>query len=849
MGAFDAAGFLISLLSMSLSVSLLLGGLALFKERLLTRYRARTLYLLGLLLTALLLCPWRPALLMPKITLPAVQVVEAATLTEDTSLTSTQNPQPSGGAAASAAMGQAAGVSAGAAASKASGDTSQRAVSSTHQTPIFSWTWALFAVWVAGILAVILFQTTRHACFLRLIRRWQSPVCEDVHTALAAQCARLGIRPPPAYVTPCVQSPTVAGIMHPMILLPATQYNRQQLSLMLTHELIHLKHGHLWGKALGCLALAVHWFNPLMPFLMRETGALCEMACDEAVLTRHAPEQQGAYVDAIVHAALRIQAVRTPLCSPLNGGVKQMNQIKHRITLLTPFRPRRAGAGFIALMLLLALFTGSVLAERLPVSTFAIPQSDWLTPVSQYMPQADYDLVMSMQTPGWEELSTQAYAKQITPQLPVLTAAFNNRWPENRFMRHLKYSVEEASNPSGDSYQVPWNTQFWWAGLPGGILLTYELNWQYLSGKILTCAQRSKLLDDALAYADRTMRELIVPQMQEAANPKGSSTALAAQLNETAKKIGGNTLSIWFTNVDVDTSLPEISPDIQKQQELLSPLTPEGYLDQTAADYQLFLQEYEKRFDPKVKVAMESRANITVNEAYLELHGYTSYLNKIDVNLSLMPAWTMRGRISYTYQLDWKTVDPSRITVGQRHDAIRKLFLDITKAAAKAVWEAQDWESLDKTLKERLPMLAQAESTPALTFTVSGVKLEVQPLATEKYVHSSPQSVLKAFMTAASDQDTALMAATLPPIEADIMNAQALATRESKLKSFVNLMSSYWTLGEAWKVPGKEDAVIIELTFYKFNSGGSGDPQLVNRQARLTQIDGKWYLLLESLQL
>ncbi len=848
MRSFDAAGFLISLFSMSLSVSLLLGGLALFKERLLSRYRARTLYLLGLLLTVLLLCPWRPSLLLPKITLPAVQVAETAAFTEDTSLSFTQNLQASGSIDASAAKGQTAGVSAGATALQASGDTSATAASAKPQSPNIPWAWALFMVWAAGTLAVLLFQTSRHVRFLRLIRRWQSPACEAVHTALMEQCAQLGIKLPPAYVTPCVQSPTVAGLLRPMILLPATQYERQQLRLMLTHELIHLKHGHLWGKALGCLTLAVHWFNPIMPFLLREIGSLCEMACDEAVLTRHAPEQQGAYVDAIVHAALRTQAVRTPLCSPLNGGAKQLNQIKHRIKLLTPFRPRRAGAGFIVLILLLALFTGSVMADRVTVSTFEIPQSNWLTPATHFMPQADYDLLMSMQTPGWEELTTEAYAKQITPQLPELKAVFENRWPENRFMRHLQYSVAEARSPSSDSYQVRWNTQFWWDDLPGGILLTCELNWQYLNDKKLTCAQRSKLLDDALAYADRTMRELIVLQMQDATNPKGSNADIAVQLNETAKKIGGNTLSIWFTNVDVDTSLPEKSPSIEAQREILSPLTPEGYLDQTVAEYQAFLQEYEKHIDPKVKEAMESRADKTVYEAYLELHGYASYLNASDVNLSLMPAWTIRGRISYTFQLDWKTVDPNRITVGQRHDAFRKLFLDICNVAAKAVWEAQDWESLDKALKERFTMLAKAESTPTLQFTVSKVALQLQPLATEEYVHSSPQSALKAFMSGAYYQDTAQMAAILPPIEADAKSAEVLAARESKLIHLSQMYPAGWTLGEPRKDPQKDDVMIIDLTFHKFNADGIGIG-VVTRQVRLTQIDGKWYLILESLQL
>ncbi len=700
----------------------------------------------------------------------------------------------------------------------------------------------------------MLFQTIRHARFLRLIRRWQSPVPQEVQAALAGQCARLGITPPPAYVAPCVQSPTVVGLLRPMLLLPAIAYDPQQLSLMLTHELIHLKHGHLWGKALGCLNLAVHWFNPLMPFLFREMGVLCEMACDETVLTLKEPEHRSAYVDAILSAALLTRTARTPLCSPLNGGVKQMNQIKQRIALMTPFRPRRAGAGFIVCTLLLALLTGSVLADKVPASTlvpastFSIPEREWLTSATEYMPQADYDLLMSMQTPGWEELSTEAFAKQITLQLPELKAVFDQHWPENRFMRHLQYSVAEASNPTGLSYKVRWNTRFWCYDPAGNVSFDCELNWRYLENKKLTCAERSRLLDAALVRADHAARALNISKIREAPSLKDAGNELGAQLNEIAKELGGNALSIWFSNVDITTSIPKDSQVKKERRELLSPLTPEGYRDQTAKDYQVLLEKYEGR--SSIREAIESYDNKIVSEAFLELHGISYYLDGCGVDLSLMPVWTMRGRISYVYRLDWKTVDPSHITIGERHDAIVKMITHIEDAAADTLWEAKDWEAFDKVLKERLLMLVQEESTPALTFTVSDVKLDLAPLATEEYVHSSPQSALKAFMTACYyDQDTALMAALCVPIGTDAKSAEMLAAREGKLKYLVEMRPCLWTLGEARKEPGKDDVVIIDLTFHKSLLDGTIVPGIVSRQARLKQIDGKWYLMLESLQL
>ena len=852
MSAFDAAGFLVSLSSMSVSVSLLMGGLTLLKERLLTHYRARTFYLLGILLTALLLFPWRPALLLPKITLPAAQVMEAAALTEDASNPSTLNAQASG---ETDNLNTAAVVSLDATASGTLGDTKQQAVPSqaaapsAHQKSIIPWALVLFAVWMAGALFVLLFQTIQHARFLRLNRRWQSPVPPEIQATLKEQCAWLRITVPPAFLTPCVKSPTVVGLFRPVLLLPAIMYDQQQLSLMLAHELIHLKHGHLWGKALCCLVSAVHWFNPLMPFLMKEMGLLCEMTCDEAVLKLQEPEHRSAYVDAILNAALLTKAVRTPLCSPFDGGVKQMKRIKQRIALMTPFRPRRAGAGLIVCTLLLALLTGSVLAGEVPASTFSITENEYPIPESDMMTQADYDLLMSMQTPGWEELSTEEYAKQIMPQLPKLKAIFDYRWLENRFMRHLQYSVAEARNPDGDSYTVGWNTFILWGDLAGSAVMSCDLNWRYMENVKLTNGERNRLLDDALIRADRAARSLNFSEIRGAVARENAGDELGVQLNEIAKELGGNSLSIWFTNVLIGIKLFDDSEIISKEQrEFISLLTPEGYLDQTAADYQAFLGKYKDSFDQTAQKAIKNTVNRAVYEAYGEMTGNPNRSNMASVDLSLMPEWKTRGSICYGFQLYWKTVDPDHITVGQRHNAISKLITRIRGTAVNAMWEAPDWESFDKALKERLPMLAQEESTPALTFTVSEMEMELMPLPTEEYVHSEPIHVLRAFAIACRDQKTAKMAAVCVPLGTDAKEVVVTA-REELLKSIVELKPYHWTFGEVKKEPGKDAVVTVDVTFYLGPPNSTETPVEESRQARLAQIEGKWYLLLESLKI
>ncbi len=53
---------------------------------------------------------------------------------------------------------------------------------------------------------------------------------------------------------------------------------------VLTHEFTHYRHGdHLWSM-LRCLALAVHWWNPLVWLAAELSRRDAELACDEGAL-------------------------------------------------------------------------------------------------------------------------------------------------------------------------------------------------------------------------------------------------------------------------------------------------------------------------------------------------------------------------------------------------------------------------------------------------------------------------------------------------------------------------------------------------------------------------------------
>ena len=83
-----------------------------------------------------------------------------------------------------------------------------------------------------------------------------------------------------------LDTPLTYGIWNPVILLPGTTdwQNETQLSYILTHEYVHIRHFDALWKWVLVLTLAVHWFNPLVWIMYILVNRDLELYCDETVV-------------------------------------------------------------------------------------------------------------------------------------------------------------------------------------------------------------------------------------------------------------------------------------------------------------------------------------------------------------------------------------------------------------------------------------------------------------------------------------------------------------------------------------------------------------------------------------
>ena len=87
------------------------------------------------------------------------------------------------------------------------------------------------------------------------------------------------------FIADDIKSPFVVGLFRPKIYLPCNLGDKEQEYIIL-HEQHHIKRLDHVMKALAFLALAIHWFNPLVWVAFVLASKDMEMSCDEAVIRK-----------------------------------------------------------------------------------------------------------------------------------------------------------------------------------------------------------------------------------------------------------------------------------------------------------------------------------------------------------------------------------------------------------------------------------------------------------------------------------------------------------------------------------------------------------------------------------
>ena len=216
---------------------------------------------------------------------------------------------------------------------------------------------SFLALWLTGSALVLAAALYRQRRFNLTLRQRPLATVPLLRALVASLTQKAGIhKPVRLLLMPAGTTPAVVGIAQPSILIPEdweTRFEERSLRHVLLHELLHVKqHDLIWNWAATAVQ-ALHWFNPLVWFVVSRFQADRELRCDAGALALLSPTERLDYG----HTLLRIQETffAPPAMAGLAPCVRNHPTLRQRIHMIAHPTARQP-----VLQLLLVLTLGGL---------------------------------------------------------------------------------------------------------------------------------------------------------------------------------------------------------------------------------------------------------------------------------------------------------------------------------------------------------------------------------------------------------------------------------------------------------------------------------------------------------
>lgn len=220
------------------------------------------------------------------------------------------------------------------------------------------WMLLLSILWLAGAAVVLLRNISAYREVLRGITRAgvplnDGPEREQLDRCLAACGMRRRVR---LCRSAAVDTPLLAGVFRPVIVLPDTALSPEDLRHIFSHELTHCRRNDLAYKWLAVLACALHWFNPAVYLMLRSINRLCELSCDQCVIAGYDAAERRQYMQTILRMLSASVGCRRTVTTAMSAGGRM---IEKRLRLIQRNRQIRRGAKYAGAVLTVLLTVGT----------------------------------------------------------------------------------------------------------------------------------------------------------------------------------------------------------------------------------------------------------------------------------------------------------------------------------------------------------------------------------------------------------------------------------------------------------------------------------------------------------
>jgi len=215
-------------------------------------------------------------------------------------------------------------------------------------------TTAFMLVYPLAVLVVLAYNLIGYTLFARKLHRgYIAPYKEELDLLAEVAGQR---RIPRMFISDHVATPMLIGLFKPTIVLPNCNYTGEQLRSILLHELTHMRRFDIAVKWMSLLACSIHWFNPLVWFARREIDSICELSCDEAVISNMDVSGKQIYGNTLIDVA---SDTRIPLPVLSTTMCEEKRALKERLSAIMKSKKHTKLAAFVSTLIILVAALGA----------------------------------------------------------------------------------------------------------------------------------------------------------------------------------------------------------------------------------------------------------------------------------------------------------------------------------------------------------------------------------------------------------------------------------------------------------------------------------------------------------
>ena len=212
----------------------------------------------------------------------------------------------------------------------------------------------LFILWQSGMVLVLGFKIICYVLYVRRLKKFNMSA-EQQETELLNKLSG-SKKTPRLYKNPMVATPVLIGVLRPEVILPDKKYEETKLQGILLHEITHMRKHDIAVKWLLILVGALHWFNPIIYFVLKEINKACELACDESVIKKFDIDGKQHYGDALIMVAADSMR-KIPISITM---VENKKNLKERLDAIMKHKEFPKKTIFLSCILLVIIVCGTL---------------------------------------------------------------------------------------------------------------------------------------------------------------------------------------------------------------------------------------------------------------------------------------------------------------------------------------------------------------------------------------------------------------------------------------------------------------------------------------------------------